>query len=161
MATNDQRSHAVAIMQFFLDNKGLLPYRAVRPMSTKSLYEADVVSMFKRNMPITTDCSEIVTLICRWSGYKDPSGMGYNGFGNSATMFDNLGHYTNPAQAHAGALVVFGPGGSTHVAMMMEPAKDPIIFSHGSPGAIQIPLSQYVAAEPSQKPVTFLDVGSL
>ena len=161
MATNDQRQHMVGIMQFFLDHKSLLPYKAIRPMSTKDLYEHDVVTMFAKGQSINTDCSEMVTLICKWAGLKDPNGFGYNGDGNSSTMYKHLAHYTQPERAHAGAIVVFGPSGGTHAAMVMEPAKDPVLFSHGSPGAIKIPLSQYIAAEPSQKPVTFLDIGSL
>lgn len=121
MATTDQRQHMTAIMDFLVANAKHIGYAQVRPMKTFDplLYQQNAVSMFNdhpsEDKLIFPDCSEMVTLICRWAGLRDPSGptFDYDGFGNSATMFDYLGHYENAWGAGVGALVTFGEGEQT------------------------------------------------
>jgi hypothetical protein len=161
MATEDCRAHALAIMNWLIAMRDHIHYAQARPMATASFYEQDLVTLFKGGHTIAPDCSEMITDVCRWAGLHDPNGMGFNGFGNSASMWDHLPHYTNPSKAHVGAIVVFGQGGSQHAAMIKEPSPDPILFSHGSAsGPISVSLSALTKAIGSPS-VTLLDIGAL
>jgi len=163
MATSGQRTHLLAGMEFMLAHAKYVGYKAVRPMGTRLLTERAAVDLFARGQGIALDCSEMVTLLCRWAGLHDPTGFAYDGYGNSSSMFAHLPRYSHPAsRAHTGAIVAFGPGGSVHVGMVLTPGDDPMLFSHGSSrGPIALRLSQYLAAEPQQAPATFLDVSRL
>jgi hypothetical protein len=130
MATDAQRSHLKALMEFFVGNKVPIDYLQVRPMVNIHYYEHDYHDLFP-NHHVAMDCSESVTCLCKMAGLKDPNGSSYNGYGSSETMWQHLPHYTNPAGAHIGALVVYGHGGEEHVSMVYQPGPDPLLFSHG------------------------------
>lgn len=94
----------------------------------------------------------------------DPSGFNYEGWGDTQSWVDRLPHYTKPADAHAGALVVLGVGlpvQQQHGCIVIGTGRDPLLFSHGSDaGPIAIKLSQEQPAHPNGETV-FLDVSSL
>ena len=128
-------------------------YAQIRPMRT--------IHLSKPVYPMTMDCSESVTCLCKWAGLKDPNGLHYNGSGYTGTLLDHLPHYFNPANAQTGALVVFGPGTGEHVCMVLTPDhRNPLLFSHGQEaGPILIRLHDEAQAHPP--PVTFLSIASL
>ena len=134
-------------------HRAAIHYAQVRPMRS--------VHLAKPVYPLTMDCSEAVTCLCKWAGLKDPNGLGYNGKGYTGTLLDHLPHYFRAANAMVGALVVFGPGTGEHVAMVREPDhRNPLLWSHGSEaGPVFVRLHD--EAELHAPPVIFLSIASL
>ena len=140
-------------MRDLLRHEPQVHYAQVRPMRN--------VHLTHPVYPMTMDCSESVTMLCKWAGLQDPNGLKYNGSGYTGTLLDHLPHYYNPAHANVGALVVFGPGTGHHVAMVIEPdARNPLLWSHGQErGPIQVRLHDEAQYQPP--PVTFLSIAKL
>lgn len=160
---NKQRARLVKNAETLISYAPQIHYLARRPMRNERDHIDNVVRRFKRGIDMWMDCSESVSLLYYTSGCKDPSGLGFDGSGNSGTMWSHLTHrYTNPADAHPGALGVYGPEGDEHVVMVLEHDEhDPTVFSHGSEiGPLRIRLSQESAAHEGQ-PFVFLDVSKL
>ncbi len=147
-------------MDMLVQNEPLIHYGQRRPMVTKKFLEQQLVDWFKAKKQITMDCSESCTLLCRLAGLADPNGLNYNGNGFTGTMLANLKHYSNPAAADVGALVVFGPGEGDHVCMVRKKGRDPLLFSHGTErGPFFVHFSDERKAH--RPPVTFLSVAKL
>lgn len=163
MVTNAKRDLLVKYATFLISKAPQIHYLAVRPMPTAHLTYAEAVQKFREGGTISEDCSGTVTLLCKWAGLKDPNGFGYNGFGNSGTMFSHLkSRYTDPKDAHPGAIGVYGQDGDEHAVMVIARNGDnPILFSHGSEiGPLRISLEDESAAHAGQ-PFTFLDISGL
>lgn len=161
--TNQQRASLVTYAKFLIAHAPQIHYTQIRPMPTRSLSVEGAIARFHQGGTISMDCSEAVTLIYRWSRCHDPNGLNYDGAGNTHVMWAHLNHrYTNPADAHPGALVVYGFEGDEHVGMVIERNGDnPILFSHGSEiGPLRIDLASESAAHRGQAR-TFLDVSGL
>lgn len=113
--------------------------------------------------PLTMDCSESVTALCKWAGLQDPNGNRYDGTGYTGTLLAHLPHYHEPRHAYTGAIVVFGPGTGDHAAMVLDPDHEngnPTLFSHGSEaGPVRVPLAREAAAH--RPPTTFLSIAGL
>lgn len=99
-------------------------YREIRPLKIPPLLAKGVVA----------DCSFGIKILCHWAGIPDPTGRGYDGYGNSTSMFGHLQHISL-AEAKVGDIVLFGPNGSWHAAMIFTPGDDPMLWSHGHQGA--------------------------
>lgn len=162
MATQDQRQHLAAVMRWTAAKNAQIHYSQARPMSAIHLTEQQTVDLFAAGHSITMDCSGGVTQLCKWAGLSDPNGLNYDGYGFTGTLLSNkqLQHYTDPSKAGVGAIVVFGPGTGEHAAMVLEPGRDPLIWSHGSEaGPLLLRLSE------EQKfhtpPTTFLSIATL
>jgi hypothetical protein len=153
VASHAQRVKLAALMRDLVKHEPQVHYAQIRPMRS--------VHLSKPVYPLTMDCSEAVTCLCKWAGLHDPNGLGYNGRGYTGTLLDHLPHYFNPANAMVGALVVFGPGTGHHVGMVFEPDhRNPLLFSHGQEaGPIFIRLHD--EAEHQPPPVTFLSIAGL
>jgi NlpC/P60 family len=85
------------------------------------------------HLPFTTDCSGFVTLMAKWGGAPDPNGRGYDGYGFTGTLLDNLQH-TDRQHAKRGDLVVYGGQNGEHVVMLLQNVAnhpDPLVVSHG------------------------------
>lgn len=157
MATQAQRLHLHALMRLLIAHEPEVHYAQVRPMQN--------THQLAPRFPVTMDCSEAVTMLCKWAGLHDPNGLAYSGTGNTQTLYDNLPRYHDPSIARTGALVTLGtptsPLSRQHVCMVLEPdPHDPLLFSHGQErGPLAIRLSverQFHAA-----PVTFLAIQHL
>jgi hypothetical protein len=136
-------------------------YGKYRPMRTRFIStNAELLSKLATTGGIITDCSETVTLICHLAGLKDPSGMNYDGYGNSHTMWQHLAHYDDPADAYTGGLAAFGLEGALHIAMVRHEGADPIVFSHGGePGPSFMPLSWLTKAlQPPRQMLSITDL---
>jgi hypothetical protein len=161
---NDQhRNELVKIATYLISKASQIDYLARRPMTVPQMGLSGVQRRLSSGERIAMDCSEAVTAMYKWAGLKDPNGLGYDGAGNSGDMWHHLTHhYTNPNNAHPGALGVYGPQGDEHVVMVIKhDAHDPILFSHGSEiGPLRISLSDENGAHRGQ-PFTFLDVAGL
>jgi hypothetical protein len=160
MATEAQRIHLLALMKYLLAHEPQIHYAQIRPMRTVRLSEAQLHTLLHAGHSITMDCSEAVTCLCKWAGLRDPNGLHYDGSGYTGTMLAHLSHYSDPAKAHVGALVVFGPPPGDHVCMVMRRGSDPMLWSHGSEGGPRrVPFSVERAVH--RKPATFLSISPL
>lgn len=147
-------------MLWLLDHEKVVHYAQIRPMRSRFVYEQGLVNTFEKGGGITLDCSEAATFLCKMAGLKDPNGRNYDGTGYTGSLLANLPHYSSPAGAGIGALVVFGPGDGDHVATVLEPGKDPLLWSHGQErGPIAIRLSQEKKYQ--AEPTRFLNISSL
>lgn len=153
MATAAQRAKLHSLMLDLLAHEPEVHYAQIRPMRS--------VKLARPVYPLTMDCSEAVTCLCKWAGLRDPNGLGYNGSGYTGTLLGHLPHYHDPAAALVGALVVFGPGTGEHVAMVLEPDHaNPLLWSHGGErGPIRVRLHD--EAQDHHPPVTFLSISAL
>lgn len=129
-------------------------------MGTICYSEEQMDELVTTGRGVTMDCSEAVTCLCKWAGLHDPNGNGYNGQGYTGTLLAHLPHYSDPAAAMVGALVVFGPGTGEHVVMVMEPGADPLLFSHGSEAG-PVPIRLSAERRGHHPPVTFLSIAHL
>lgn len=158
-----QRLHQLA--ELLIQHKAQLDYprhdvRGPKDAETFRLTRTQAIERLHRGGRLMFDCSGSVTCLFKWCGLKDPNGLGYKHEGYTGTMLAHLPHYTDPRHARPGALVVFGPGTGEHVAMVLEPGKDPLLFSHGfEQGAGPILLS--AERRYHHAPVTLLNVSSL
>jgi hypothetical protein len=147
-------------MRYLLGHEPAIHYAQIRPMRTVHLSETDMRRRLEHGGALTFDCSEAVTCLCKWAGLHDPNGHGYDGTGNTVSMFGHLPHYSDPSRARLGALVDFGPGGADHVCMVLQPGSDPVLWSHGQErGPIAIRYSAEKAWH--RKPATFLSITHL
>jgi hypothetical protein len=150
-------------MRWLIAENAQIHYLQRRPMALIHYTEQALSDLFAAHHTVSADCSESITCLCKWAGLADPSGLGYDGYGNTQTMYDHLPHYSSPQDAEVGAIAMFGAGYSLahqHVAMVMKPGADPLLFSHGSePGPMAIRLSVEAPYHPG-KPV-FLSIQHL
>jgi hypothetical protein len=161
VATTAQRRHLHDLMRYTLAHEPQIHYAQVRPMRTVRLSEAELHTLLGHGHTITMDCSEGVTCLCKWAGLRDPNGLHYDGQGYTGTLLSHLTtHYTDPHRAKVGALCVFGPAPGDHVAMVMEPGSDPLMWSHGYEGG---PRKVRFSAERAihRRPATFLSIAAL
>jgi hypothetical protein len=152
--------------QWAVANHTHFGYLQQRPENDTQYYgaggEQRFSNFFAGGGTIAMDCSEFVTLVCEFAGLNDPSGAGvtpgvgpYNGYGNSDSIWANLGakSFTNPKHADVGSIVVFGPATKTvHVAFVaVRSDTDPQLISHGSSnGPILVGLNEYLGATGQQ-----------
>lgn len=168
MATKAQRHHMLALMDMLVHYEPQVHYppgdvRTSFDNTTFRLSEHELEQLLKAGKGVRADCSEIVTEICRWAGLKDPNNLGWRWPGYTGTLLASplMRHYTDPAKANVGAIVIFGGGTGEHAAMVHTPGKDPVLFSHGQErGPILIRLSDEKRYHADQ-PVTLLAISSL
>lgn len=156
-----QRRELVQMANFLIAEAPRIDYLQRRPMVVPRIGFARVKRILEAGGRIAMDCSESITALYLWAGCQDPNGNRYNGKGWTGAMWAHLKHYTDPADAHPGALCIWGAGGSEHVAMVLTPGPNPTMFSHGGEsGPLRIDLeteSRFHAGQPR----VFCDVGRL
>jgi hypothetical protein len=97
---------------------------------------------------LTIDCSQAITLIAHVAGARDPNGGAFAVDGYTGTLLAGCTHIPR-ARAKCADLRVFGGGTGHHVAMVMTPGADPLLFSHGSElGPIAILESRELRSQP-------------
>jgi hypothetical protein len=76
-------------------------------------------------------------------------------------MLSALPHYSDPAEAYPGALVVWGNVPSHHVAVVLERDGNPLLASHGrEAGPVAVRLHSEDIAQ-GHRPRTFLSIVNL
>ncbi len=158
--TNTQRAALVANAQWLYSWSDEIGYDQARPFPL--LDKAALIRAFSAGQTISWDCSGFIVQTYYLTGANDPSGYHYTGDGNTETMLAHLPHYTNPINAHPGALVIFGadqPLADQHVCMVLEQGSNPMLVSHGGPGVKILTLNAEQAAHTGA--TCFLDVSSL
>jgi len=122
------RKSLVSLGYWAHQNRDEIYYAEVRPIP---------VSLPVRHLPLTTDCSGIVTMFAMWAGAPDPNGNNYDGTGYTGTLLDHLPHIALN-ETWRGDLVVFGAPPGIHAVMLLQGGchyADPLVVSHGHPGA--------------------------
>jgi len=147
-------------MRYTVAREPQIHYAERRPMATVRLSEAQLYTLLDHGGAITMDCSEGVTCLCKWAGLHDPNGRGYDGSGYTGTLLAHLRHYSEPAAAYVGAIVVFGPAPGDHAAMVMARGGDPLLWSHGFEGGPRV-VPFTVERSVHRSPATFLSIAPL
>lgn len=160
LLSEKQRTGAVEHCQFLIDHKGSIGYEFGGGLSWMNVSQVGMAARFRAGETWTPDCRASVLWVCKWSGWRSPSGLGWSG--SSGEMWAHLPHFSDASDCRPGTLVTYGDGGVDHVCMVMAPdGDDPWLMSHGSAeGPLRLRLSEESAAHVGQ-PVTFLAVGGL
>lgn len=141
----DVRERIVANARWGIAHESRIHYGELRPI--EGLHEP-------RTLPLSTDCSGFVTLCYAWADAPDPNGLGYDGEGWTGALLAHLKRVEREA-AQPGDLVVFGPPPGHHVALVLEPGRDPLLCSHGQErGPVAVALSVESSYQP--QPATWL-----
>ncbi len=108
-------------------------------------------------LPRRTDCTGLITLICRWRGAPDPNGRAYDGAGYTGTMLAHLRHIPR-WQARRGDIIVFGDYPGLHGVQLLQGGwrPDPLIGSHGWDGEPAIHRLSWEAGGFPRATVTYL-----
>lgn len=162
MVSAAQRTRLVAIANYVAIHKQHAEYAEARPIAWFTYTWAQAKDAIDRGVTWATDCSGGVTDLFKWAGLRDPNGFGYDGTGNTDSLYDHLPHYLDVERAHPGALLIFGVNPTVHVAMVMERSgTDPVLWSFGQQGGPYIiRLSDERQAHVGQAE-TFLDISEL
>lgn len=84
--------------------------------------------------PITTDCSGSAEAIFYSAGAPDPSGYGYNGEGNTSSIYANAEHIPISLLQPGDMIICFMGTENAHMYIVLErlPNNDFKMFSHGA-----------------------------
>jgi len=127
---NAIRTQLAAIMDATVANRGNWHYALFRPCGANvTLYQAE-------HGVVYADCSAGYQIICRLAGAPNPLGQP-NGYGNTGTCWAHLPHISM-SEAQVGDAVLYGEGGSHHVAVVREPGADPLLWSNGRESAPEL-----------------------
>lgn len=109
---------------------------------------------WKLGESLFTDCSGSTEMLCLMAGAADPSGWGFNGAGSTVSIGAHA-RRIDRALARPGDMVLW----SGHIAILLKPGPDPLLFSHGFEGG---PLAIRLSVEDryhSGSPVFLRNVG--
>ena len=126
------RASAVSVMHLLLTQSARVHYPA-HDVRTRTIHQIATLAQLEAELAagrLTIDCSQSVTLIAHVAGAGDPNGGNWSSDGYTGTLLSACPHIPRP-QAGPGDMCVFGAGTGHHVAMVMNPAGDPLLFSHG------------------------------
>jgi len=137
VATTAQRKHVLSVLDFFHAHAShlLYPPHDVRTAFDNECWhwsEATTELQLEHGRYWQGDCSEFASYVLKCAGlwkWTTP--------GATSSHLQLLPVYTNAKDALTGALVVFGPGGGHHEAVVHTPDArygNPLLSSHGRPG---------------------------
>jgi hypothetical protein len=152
VATEAQRHHAVAVMDYMHAHAGQLDYppgdqRTSRDNISWHLTENALHHVLDTGGRWQGDCSEYASFILKLAGLWHWASPGYTG--SHLVLLSQ--HYTNGKLARPGALVIFGEGTGHHEAVVHTADKqrgDPLCSSHGRPGLQLLAVSEIAAGQP-------------
>lgn len=159
-----QRKALRDTMKLLVDNEPLVNYplhdvRGPLDAATWALTGAQMRARLKQGKHLMMDCSQGIACVYKWSGLQNPSGdIAWPG--TTGTLLQHLRHFTNPAQAGVGGLVIYGPSTGEHGAIVYQAGKDPLLWSHGFDGGPQL-IRLSVQRTFHHTPVTFLNVSGI
>jgi hypothetical protein len=164
MATSAQRlhlEHIMARMEYYRTQLAYPPADDRGPLdaATFKMSEQQAEHVLANQGRLTFDCSEAVTVWCKWAGLSDPNGLNYRYCGYTGTMLNHLPHFREGHYANIGAIVVFGPGTGHHCAMVCVPDYEhgnPVCTSHGRPGLDVASVSEIAKTQPPG--ITYLSI---
>ena len=163
MATEAQRAHVVAVLDFMHAHAAQLDYpagdeRTSADAASWALTETQLDHLLTHGGRWQGDCSEFGSYVLKLAGLWHFGAPGYTG----SHLADLHPHYTNGRFALPGALVVFGPGTGHHEAVVhtADPhGGDPLCASHGRPGFDLARVSQIAVGQPPG--ITYLSIARL
>ncbi len=84
-------------------------------------------------VPISTDCSGSTECIYHAAGAPDPSGLGYSGSGNTATLYSNSEHISIASTEPGDFIICFKGTETEHVYVVVQKLAggDVKVFTHG------------------------------
>jgi len=161
-----QRKALGDTMKLLVDSEPLVNYplhdvRGPLDAATWALTGTQMRARLKQGKHLMMDCSQGIACVYKWSGLKNPSGKFAPGWpGTTGTMLHNLPHFTDPAKARVGDLVIYGAGTGEHGSMVYQEGKDPLLWSHGFDGGPQL-IRLSVQRTFHHLPVTLLNTGGI
>jgi hypothetical protein len=156
----NKRKHLKKVMTAMHQDGSQFDYAEIRPMRLTQLSEYTFFFELARGDRFVSDCSETVTAAFKWSGFRDPNGLGYNNYGNSETMLRHLKHFFHSRFANIGTIVHFAD--PDHVAVVYKPDRlrgNPLIWEHGEPGIAILKVSEEEVYHKGS--VTYLSIAKL
>lgn len=121
----DVRNQIVKWAQWGIQNRQGFTYEEIRPMPSLANEQG--------RTPWTGDCSSWVTQCYKWAGAPDPTGNGYNGWGNTLSLLDH-GKLIAETDLKPGDVIVFGPRwDASHQHTVISLGGD-LVSSMGHPG---------------------------
>lgn len=153
MATQAQRIHILHLLDFLYAHRSQLDYphndvRTVRDASSWLLTEQQAEHLLEIGGRMQMDCSQTCAWVLKSVGCWHWASPGYTG-----SHLDTLPVYHDARGADVGALAVFGPGTGHHEAIVHTPDHEhgnPLMFSHGRPGADLVRLKDEAAGQASE-----------
>lgn len=150
MATTAQRTHVLHVLDYFHAHAGHLLYppgdvRTSRDNECWHWGEQTLHHVLDGGGYWQGDCSEFVPYVLKCAGlwrWSQP--------GATSSHLDLLPHYANAKAALIGAIVVFGPGGGHHEAIVHTPDPrngNPLLDSHGRAGLDRVRLRDLEASQ--------------
>lgn len=118
------RTSMVATAKGAVAGRSHFTYAEVRPMHLTA------------TGPWKGDCSTFVTWVFWMEHLPDPNGNGYNGWGNTQTLYAK-GQKISPAEVQPGDVVIYAadrPLSEQHTAFIIEGGHDPLTVSMGQQG---------------------------
>jgi len=155
-----KRQQLKTLMDTLHQHSSQFDYVEKRPMTLTKLSKAVFLNMLHNGRKFSSDCSETITAVFKWSGFKDPNNLHYDGFGNSETMLNYLKHFFQARFCNIGTIVHFQ--NPDHVGIVYKTSKikgNPLIWEHGSPGIKILPLS--IEKQFHSGAITFLSIAKL
>lgn len=123
------REDLAALMDATVANRANWHYALFRPCGATVTRDQAVRGV------VYSDCSAGGAILYRLAGLPNPLHAGpYDGYGNTATAWAHLEHITRE-HAQLGDGVIYGEGGSHHIAFVREPGPDPLLWSNGRESA--------------------------
>lgn len=125
MALTKVRQNIVNECEWGVNHDANIHYDQIRP-TPNAKWKA-------HQLPITTDCSGSEEAIFYTSGATDPSGLGFNGQGNTATLYANAEHLPLSELIPGDFIICFKGTETEHVYIVVARLGngDIKLFSHG------------------------------
>lgn len=153
MATTAQRKHVVHLLDELYRYRSHLDYPPGDIRTSRDLYwwhltEQQAMHVLAGGGRLQADCSEFVPWVLKCAGlwhWSQP--------GATSSHVRLLPVYTDAREAYAGSIVVFGPGGGHHEAIVHTPDRkggNPLLFSHGRPGVDKVRLHDMQASQTAE-----------
>jgi hypothetical protein len=161
VASTAQRAHLVDLLRWTIRHERAFHYLQRRPMRYVGWSETQLRAWVAHGGTVSMDCSEYAKTMFHMAGLHDPTGRGYDPWGNTDSMLSALPHYSDPSEAWPGALVVWGSPPSHHVAIVLTRGSNPSLASHGrEAGPVEVSLHAEDVAQ-RHRPRTFLSIAHL
>jgi len=150
MATTAQRRHVLSVLDFFHAHASHLLYppediRTDRDNECWHWSETTTELVLEHEGYWQGDCSEFGSYVLKCAGLWK-----WQTAGATSSHLQLLPVYTDPRAAYTGALVIFGPGGGHHEAIVHTPDHkhgNPLLSSHGRPGFDAVRLNDLEAEQ--------------
>lgn len=156
--TSAQRLHARAVMEMMYAHRGQFDYppgdqRTNRDAHSWALTEGEMERYLKAGGRPMMDCSEYAPWCLKCAGAWPFTSPGATSSHLAIWTARRWPIYTDARGAAIGALVIFGPGGGHHEAIVKEPDPkhgNPLLSSHGHAGLDELELETLAASQAAE-----------